>query len=65
MSNKEIARKSILKFEKNILNNLKVAPNSTPYLNLCEVLKSLYFQKDYISVIGICNVVTEKVNRIR
>ena len=65
MSKEQLAKEGINKFENEVVKFLKVCPKTQAYLELNDVLKKLHFQGDYDSVIGICDVVTQKVNRIR
>lgn len=65
MTKEQIAREGINVFETEVVKHLKVEPQTQVYLELNDVLKKLHYQGDYDSVIGICEVVTQKVNRIR
>ncbi len=65
MTKEQIAREGINVFENEVVKHLKVIPQTQVYLELNDILKKLHYQGDYDSVIGICEVVTQKVNRIR
>lgn len=65
MTKEQIAREGINVFENEVVKYLSVTPQTQVYLELNDILKKLHYQGDYDSVIGICEVVTQKVNRIR
>ena len=65
MTKEQIAREGINLFETEVVKYLKVEPRTQVYLELNDILKKLHYQGDYDTVIGICEVVTQKVNRIR
>ena len=65
MDKEQLSKEGIEVFENEVVRSLKVVPKTQVYLELNDLLKKLHFQGYYDSVIGICEVVTQKVNRIR
>lgn len=65
MNKEQLSKEGIEVFENEVVRHLRVSPKNQVYVELNDVLKKLHFQGDYDSVIGICEVVTQKVNRIR
>ncbi|MBS5794279.1 MAG: hypothetical protein KIC92_05920 [Clostridiales bacterium] len=65
MNKEQLSKESIEVFENEVVRHLRVSPKNQVYVELNDVLKKLHFQGDYDSVISICEVVTQKVNRIR